>query len=121
MAPISTMRQVRIERVDLLEALKQNLTGHRHIFLEAQEGYRKMMMEELTRMLEEAAAGKQIRRQVTIPEPTDHSEDYESVILMLEMCVDKVIEITVEDFQQFVMDNWGWKRKWTDVTSSYTN
>jgi len=40
---------------------------------------------------------------------------------MLEMCVDEQLEISFEDFQRYVMDNWGWKANWTATTSNYAN
>lgn len=117
----STMRQMRMLRDTLLEALRLNLNSHRETFIDAQEGYRTQVIKELDTMLEDARSGKKIRRSIRLPEPEDHSDDYESTILMLEMCVDEELEISHEDFQRFVMDNWGWKANWTATTSNYTN
>jgi hypothetical protein len=50
--------------------------AHRELFLKAQEGYRKLVIEELDRMLADAKAGLPIRRSVTT-EPSNHVKDYD--------------------------------------------
>lgn len=116
---MSDMRQMKMLRKELLEALVKNLQTHRDTFLKAQEGYREEVVKELDRMLKDAREGKKIKRAISWPEPEDHSSDYEHAIRMLEMCVDEEIEITSEDFQRLVMDDWGWKAHWSDVTANY--
>jgi len=117
---VSNMREMNIRVSDLLESLRVNRETHRETFEEAQMGYREAMIEELDRMLADAKAGNSIRRMVTMPEPQDHTSDYDVAIRMLEMCVDDVVEITVDDFERLVMDEWGWKTDWVNTTSNYT-
>jgi hypothetical protein len=74
-----------------------NRDSHRHLFLKAQEGYRKLVIEELDRMLADAKAGRPIRRSISLTEPSDHTKDYDRVIAMLEMSVDD----TVIEFCEF--------------------
>lgn len=45
----------------------------------------------------------------SFPVPEDHTEDYDQVITMLEMSVDKEITLDHHEFQQYVMDKWVWK------------
>lgn len=104
------MHSVKVERMALLNSIKGNRDAHRALFLKAQEGYRVMMIEELDRMLQEAKDGKHIRRGVSFAEPQDHTEDYDRVIRMLEMSVDKEIEIDANSFDQYVRDRWSWKQ-----------
>lgn len=105
------MHSVKIKRLELLERIKTNRKSHREQFLKAQEGYRQDMIEELDRMLKDARDGKAIRRHISMPEPQDHTKDYDSVIDMLEMSVDEVIEIEQHQFDWFVRDNWDWKAR----------
>lgn len=39
---------------------------------------------------------------------------------MLEMSVDEVITIRSDEFVMYVMDSWGWKQDFENVTKSYT-
>ena len=70
-------------------------------------------------MLQDARNGKRIKRMISWPEPEDHTADYDHSIRMLEMCVDDQIEISADDFERLVMDQWGWKAKWSETTSNY--
>jgi hypothetical protein len=115
----STMSSIQVKRTDLIEALTKNMDRHRENFLEAQKGYRAAMIKELDQMLTDARAGNKIRRQISLPEPEDHTAEYNTAIRMLEMCVDDKIQISSLEFQQLVMDDWGWKKHWTDTVSNY--
>ncbi len=117
----SNMDSVKVNRNELLSALKINKEEHRKTFLDAQEGYREDVIDELDRMLKDAREGKKIKRALVLPEPKDHTSSYETAIRMLEMCVDDIIEITDHEFQQLVMDNWNWKADFVGTASNYTN
>lgn len=113
------MQKVKIKREDLLRNVQLNRSKHRNLFLKAQEGYREEVIEELDKMLKEAREGKRIRRLIELPEPVDHTSDYDRVIRMLEMSVDEEIELTSVEFDQYVMDNWSWKEFVFATNSSY--
>jgi hypothetical protein len=44
--------------------VRANREAHRNLFLKAQEGYRKLVIEELERMLADARAGRRISRSI---------------------------------------------------------
>ena len=113
------MEQVKVKTEKLLKTIRKNRKEHRDLFLKAQEVYRQDIIEELDRMLTEARAGKKIRRAITLPEPQDHTADYDRVITMLEMSVDKEIKLDKYAFDQFVMDNWDWKAQSFATNSMY--
>jgi hypothetical protein len=92
----------------LLTKVRANREAHRELFLKAQDGYRKLIIEELDRMLAEAKAGRRISRSINLAEPTDHTSDYDRVVAMLEMSVEETITLDAQDFDQYVMDNWDW-------------
>ncbi len=118
--PRSTMNSMRIDRVELLGQIKANREIHRSEFEKAQIGYRAAMIEELDRMLADARDGRKIVRGVSMPEPEDRTGDYDTVIAMLEMCVDEVVEIDMPEFDNYVRDNWHWKAKWSASNSRYS-
>jgi hypothetical protein len=110
------MHSVKVKRSELLEKIKKNREGHRDLFLKAQEGYRLDVIAELEQHLKDARERKKISRALSLPEPQDHTDDYDSVIAMLEMSVEEVIELDAGSFQQYVLDKWAWKRA-ADVTN----
>jgi hypothetical protein len=103
------MQVVRVEREKVLERMRENRAQHRAIFEAAIEGYRQRVIEVLDQMIADARAGRRIRQNVGLPEPADHTDDYDLVIDMLELEVEDVIELTQAEFAQYVRDDWGWK------------
>ena len=113
------MRTVTVKKAALLGTVTENREAHREIFLKAQEGYREDMIAELELRLKEAREGKVIRRAITMPEPSDHTSDYDRVIAMLNMSVDDEIELDEHEFECFVLDQWGWKASAMHTNMSY--
>ncbi|MDE2096161.1 MAG: hypothetical protein KGL39_02875 [Patescibacteria group bacterium] len=113
------MQTVKVKRAELLEKITKNRDAHRELFLKAQEGYRKQVIHELDLMLEDARAGRNIRRSLSLPEPQDHTSDYDREISMLQMSVDDVIEVSMQEFDWYVMDNWSWKASVTASNMRY--
>lgn len=114
------MRAVRLKRIALLEKVKTNRANHRAVFEKALEGYRKAVIKELEKMLEEAKKGLRIRREVMMVEPIDQTREYDRIMQMIEMSTDAIIELDERDFSQYVMDDWSWKANFLESTNPYT-
>lgn len=114
------LNSVRIRRAELLVKLEQNRDGHRAVFEAAIEGYHQAVITALENALEEAKAGKKYRADIWLPEPADHTADYDRAIAMLEMSLDEELELTAQEFAQYALDDWGWKRDFLATTSNYT-
>jgi hypothetical protein len=117
--PSKIMNTVKVKREELLTKVRTNRDAHRALFLKAQEGYRKLVIEELDRMLADARDGRPIQRSVTLTEPSNHVKDYDRVIAMLEMSVDDTITLDSQDFDRYVMDNWDWSRFALSTNTAY--
>lgn len=117
------MQKVRIAKAQLVELIKKNRDEHREVFLKAQEGYREKAIAVLDEQLARArkAQGIDMAVIVGIVQPQDHTEDYDRVLEMLSLSVDDTIELTSEEFQNFVQDNWHWSRSWALSNSTYTD
>lgn len=113
------MNSVKVKRNDLLEILRKNRGNHRSIFEKAQVVFRTRVIEELDKMLAAVRNGDAVSLRVNLPQPEDHTDDYDNAIAMLDMSVDAEIEIEAHDFQQFVRDQWGWQRSFAANTMSY--
>lgn len=114
------MRPVRVDKATVLVTLKENRAKHRDIFLEAIEGYRTEVIEQLERHIVEMKSGKPKRTYISIPYPEDHTSDYDDAIDMLEMSVDSVVELDSDAFQAFYKDKWGWKNQFLASNSGYS-
>jgi hypothetical protein len=113
------MDTVRVRREELLTLVKKNRDNHRAVFEKAQETYRERMIKELDSMIADAKAGRRIRRHISMPEPEDHTGDYDRILRMLEMSVDETLELSEYDFSRYVMDQWEWAESFAVNTLSY--
>jgi|SRR5689334_5504119 len=113
------MDTVKVVRTELLQKIEENRANHRALFLKAQEGYRRMVIEELDKMLSDAREGKPIRIAVALQAPQDHTDEYDNVIEMLKMSVEEHIEIAAHDFQCYVRDKWQWSAHTNFLNSTY--
>lgn len=110
---------VTVKVADLLEVLRQNREVHRAKFLDAQVQFRQRAVYELDRSLADARKGNEVRLFIRLPEPEDHTADYDREIRMLEMHQEEKIDIRAAQFDQLVMDRWGWSGSFAANTLSY--
>jgi hypothetical protein len=105
---------------ELKVVIHMNRQKHREIFELALKGYHAEMLKQLERWTDEIRRGKVHKQYVSLPIPQDHTKEYDKVLKMLEMTVDKTIEMSESDFAQYVMDDWAWKREFAATASNYT-
>lgn len=114
------MESIKVKKEELLNVLRENRTKHRQIFEEAIEGYRKTVIAEFERRLDDAKAGRKIDIRFTLPQPVDQTKDYDRAIGMLEMTIDDVIHLEEIEYRQYVMDDWSWKQSFLTSNSTYS-
>jgi len=113
------MDPVTVKKTDLLETLRRNRDEHRDLFLKAQKAYRKRWIKELERKLKEARNNEEIVQAIALPVPEDHTDDFDTVIQMLEWDQNDTLEISYRDFLTYVRNDWGWKVSFAANTESY--
>jgi hypothetical protein len=114
------MSTVRVDRAKVLEKLVVNREGHRAVFEEALDGFHAAVIEHLDKALADAKKGKSYTTAIYLPEPQDHTRDYDRVIALLEMSLDEQLELSDREFAQFVLDDWGWKGDFIATATNYT-
>lgn len=113
------MKTVNVKVTELLEKVQANRNTHFATFEKACGAYRERAIAELDASLAQAKKGGKITRFISLPEPENHTDDYDRVIAMLQMSQDKIIEISEHDFSTYVMDNWAWSAAFARNTMSY--
>lgn len=114
------MNKVTVLKAELLSVIERNMDSHRDIYEAAMVGYERAAIEWLEGMLAQIRNGDTETRLIfTAPMPEDHTDDYERVRLMIQWSTSDEIELSAGEFEQYVMDNWGWKRQWAATNSSY--
>lgn len=114
------MKTVRLHRDEFVTTVQENRDNHRALFEEAVEGFRVRWIEELERRLHDVRRGREIKQYFSLPEPEDHTDDYDRILTMACMSVDDVIELSEDEFAMYVMDQWTWKNNFTRTTTMYT-
>ena len=109
-----------IGKQDLLEIIKENKGKHRDIFLKAIDGYRSEAVNLLERMIIKLKKGKTVDQFINLPVPVDHTLEYDRIIRMIELDTRNEITLGENEFAQYVMDDWQWKREWVGTVSNYT-
>ena len=71
------MESIKVQKADLLKVLRENRAKHRQIFEEAIEGYRKTVIAEFERRLDDAKSGRKINIYFALPQPQDQTKDYD--------------------------------------------
>ena len=111
--------RVTVKKATLLTALKKNREGHRAVFLKAQEGFRRLCIEHLDKMLKDAKEGRSFSLSVNLAAPKDHTKEYDVNIQMLEMSEDEKLVISEEQFRHFVQDDWEWREDFLSNSAQY--
>lgn len=115
------MRDITVEKHDLVTKVKENREAHRAIFLEAVEGYRKEAVRQLEAHIDRIRNGDLPEVRVVLPAPSDHTADYDRVLAMLGWETAATIKIGEDDFASYVMDDWHWKRQFLTTNSAYSS
>lgn len=111
---------IKVETAMLRDRIQENRDKHRMIFEDALDGFRAQVIAQLEARLEQMRNGKMIELAIRLPQPVDHTEDYDRVLDMLDMHVKDTIDISNDEFAMYVRDDWAWKREFAATTSNYT-
>lgn len=118
----NVMRDVKINKAELLGIVRANKEKHIKEFNEAVEDYKKaavkISIENLK--LAETTELDQIARIRSLPsKPVSYEDSYTRAIRMLELSVEEVIEIEEHVFNQLVLDEWQWKQNFAVTSALY--
>lgn len=113
------MQSVRMMKSELVEIVRANLQKHMEEYEIALAGYWVELKKQLRSLLNEAEDQKDKNYSFSLTKPSNYKSDYDRAILMLEKSVDDIIELTNDEFGQYVQDEWHWKQRYGAINSSY--
>ena len=113
------MRVIKVTKAALLKKLTENRASHETEYRTALEGYRETALEKLEELLAKVRGGQTVEPYLGFQAPESHLEDYDRAIEMLKWHTDDQIEMTMEQFAEYVQDNWDWKSRWSLSNSNY--
>lgn len=113
------LQTVRVNKDELLKRIKKNRADHRQIYEEAMDGWKKAVIDELEKMHADALKGKDFRLAVRLERPEDHTDEYDTIIELLEMSLDDELELPYNEFANYALDKWGWQGRFLSMSASY--
>lgn len=113
-------QRVTVRKSELIEIVQTNRDQHKAIFDEAVEGYRAKAVGLLEGHIQRIRTGKLERVYVMLPEPENHTRDYDRVLSMLKMDVNETVTVDEQSYQSYVLDDWAWKRQFLTSSSAYS-
>ena len=113
------MKTIKVSKEKLFAKLHENREEHRQVFLRAQKGFRAEVIEQLDKALKDAREGKRFQTSFQLPAPVDQTPEYDVAIDMCGWEIDKEIELSQEEFRQYVLDDWVWKDNWLYSNTMY--
>jgi hypothetical protein len=129
----SGVKTILIERSRLQATLSANLEIHKKEYAEAKAGYEEKRLELIRRLADVAthccAKNTEANRKgihesynefARLEKPQDHSSEYEQAIALMEWETRDKVDISINDFERFVRDNWSWKSQFKNAHSNYT-
>lgn len=111
--------KINVDRIELVNILYNNRSNHKTKVEKALQGYRAKCLEILEERAEMIRKGQKPNMYIHLQEPIDQTDDYDSVIGLLEMSKDKTIELSEHDYRNYVLDKWEWSQKFSATNSAY--
>lgn len=114
------LNNVVVKKEVLLTTMKENLGAHKAEVLEllalridkAEKYFKNQVSLMLSGVWEPEV-------EVNFPIPTNNSAAYEKAIKMVEMDIREEIELTGDQFDKLIQDNWDWKSNFLTVSGMY--
>ena len=123
------MRNVVVNKGELLEVLEKNRQIHLKEFNEALIGYRAALNKAFKNALK--ALKKTTDNDLVkfdryenfndLPVPENHTKEYDLAIRMLQSSVEDKIELSKQEFDQYYFDEWTWSASAKLSNSTYSN
>lgn len=113
------MEKIVVKKEELLDKVNKNLSIHKEEYGEAVENMKKEAQAYFKKQLSAIRKDQNYDKGHNFTVPQSHEDDYKQIIEMLNMTVDNEIELTYNEFQQYVMDRWDWSHSFKAATSFY--
>jgi hypothetical protein len=112
------METVKVNKQELLNTVCKNRADHAKDYEDAMISYKVEAIKAIETLLTKAKEGD-ISHSIDVVKPKEFLKDYDRAIQMIRMSVDNVLELSYQDFDQWVMNNWTWRESFNNSTGLY--
>ncbi len=133
---VGTLHQTRVPKEKLLKTLGENRDKHKTEFGEALDGYYDALGNEIADLLDRTIASmeRNIKRakehapdtrttwpavSVLSQRPSDHTDDFDRAIARLEWDTAEMVDLSMAEFDRFVLNKWVWMQEHRTSISSF--
>lgn len=113
------MQRITISKSVLLPIVVENKNKHNEVFNLAVSGYWQKAENILSDKLEKVKNKERIENSLGLSYPVSYENDYNRVIRMLELTNEKEIDLSSNEFDQYVRNEWSWKNVFISNSLSY--
>lgn len=96
-------RTIKVKKKELLEKVKANKEKHVKEYEKAVIAYKLEALEQLNTLMVEAEKGERQLR-LNLVEPVDNSNNYDKIIKMFEWEVEDLVELSQDEFTEYILD-----------------
>lgn len=96
-------RTIKVKKADLLTRIRENRANHIKEFAEAVVAYKKEAIAQLEEQLKAVNAGG-LSVKLNLVSPKDNTENYDKIIKMFQWELEDVVELTQDEFKEYVLD-----------------
>ena len=114
-----SLRTVRVQKARLVEQLTTNRDRHQRMVQEAIAGYQAQLISVLSQKLEAAKKKQPVDHALGLVVPADHSAEYDQALAIMDWEQADTVELSLEDFRRYALDEWCWKAEFAGVHSRY--
>jgi hypothetical protein len=111
--------RIKVNKSDLLNTLKESRKSHAAEYSKAKTGFKKLLEKELEKKLADLRSGKKVELTFQNRKPDSHINDYDEVIEMLELSTDVEIELSHQQWKQYIKNEWDWLKTWSLSNANY--
>lgn len=114
------MKNVEVSKYQLIEKLNENRENHVNTFEQVLEDYRAEAVRQLEDHIERIKSGAVAQVYVALPAPQNYEAEYDRAIAMAEWEMSDTVELSQAEFNQYVLDEWTWKREFNETVATYS-
>lgn len=130
----TAVKTVIVERKRLQATLSENLEIHKKEFAEAMGGFESARLDLVFKIKEQATLAAEANNSANrkkiheaysefslLERPVDNSNSYVQAIALMEWETRDKIELSINDFEAYVQDNWTWSKSFKHAHSNYSS
>lgn len=112
-------QRVTVNRIDLINALKNSLSEHKISYSEALEDYRNSVEAYLKAAVARVEAGNFNDVVLKLAPPVNHEDQYVEILEMMEASADETITLDKGSFNAYYRNVWPWTSQFSASAVAY--